>query len=247
MRPVLHPVRACRLNIPSSHSARIDAAAADRVLLRRGNTTEVVPVLSCGSNSLQQLQQRVGRKEGFRARPAVLDSHARVSVRVSECMCHRPLNARSDAKVFAGHSVKWGGAVASVHACPGCSVEGLVVYLTHQELATLDTFEGAYTRTAMSVRLLSMAGAGTPQRSLLLTASSEGVSAFGNARDGVRGSRGPDSPPASAMARDGGGAEEEAFVYVKDNVEYLGPPSGTNDPDPSASPDSNPSSLHLPL
>ena len=84
----------------------------------------MVPVFSYGSNSTVQLRERVGRSGPFTMQPAVLPGHVRI---------------------FAGHSARWGGAVASVHPSgDGMVVEGLVVYLTQAELSILDTYEGKY-------------------------------------------------------------------------------------------------------
>ena len=82
-------------------------------------------VFSYGSNSTAQLAQRLGRNGAFEFHPAMLPDHCRI---------------------FAGHSQRWGGAVASVHPCPGQQVHGLLVLMTAAEMGVLDTYEGSYTR-----------------------------------------------------------------------------------------------------
>lgn len=56
--------------------------------------------------------------------------------------------------VFGGHSDRWGGAVATVEIGDGSKVEGLVYYVTPNDLKSLDAFEGhphVYQRQVMTV------------------------------------------------------------------------------------------------
>jgi gamma-glutamylcyclotransferase len=56
---------------------------------------------------------------------------------------------------FAGHSSRWGGAVATLARKPGAVVEGLLYRVPRRELAILDLFEGCpfvYDRVRVSVK-----------------------------------------------------------------------------------------------
>ncbi|QIG60110.1 hypothetical protein [Dishui Lake large algae virus 1] len=86
---------------------------------------QVYPYFSYGSNNLQQLAERVGRQTPFVHEPGVLTNHTRI---------------------FAGHSNRWGGGVASFYPRKGINMEGVIVQMTEEELSILDTYEGGYTR-----------------------------------------------------------------------------------------------------
>jgi hypothetical protein len=83
------------------------------------------PYFSYGSNNLQQLAERVGRTTSFQHEPGVLKNHTRI---------------------FAGYSKRWDGGVASFHPRKGTHMNGVIVYMTEEELAKLDTYEGGYVR-----------------------------------------------------------------------------------------------------
>src|SRR5690242_17987929 len=56
---------------------------------------------------------------------------------------------------FHGHSMRWGGAVATLVRTPGATVLGVLYRLSQHDLARLDRFEGAprvYARTRVSLR-----------------------------------------------------------------------------------------------
>ncbi|GAX77951.1 hypothetical protein CEUSTIGMA_g5393.t1 [Chlamydomonas eustigma] len=140
---------------------------------------------------LTQLRERLGRSSAFEFRPAYLQDHVRI---------------------FAGHSKRWDGAVASVHPLPGCSVEGMVVGLTADELEVLDTYEKAYTRVRRPVHPLEIQNGGiSPVLPEGKTPHQLPV------------------PPAIDSGYDGSHShlfpEEGAFVYIKDSTEYQQPPS----------------------
>lgn len=89
---------------------------------------------SYGSNNLQQLAERVGRKTPFVHEPGVLKNHIRT---------------------FAGYSRRWDGGVASFYPRKGAVLEGVVVHMTPDELALLDKFEGGYVRIRKRVQVPS--------------------------------------------------------------------------------------------
>ena len=88
-------------------------------------------IFSYGSNSWQQLTQRVGACEGPTA--ATLQDYTRI---------------------FAGYSKGWGGAVASIHPCPGQQVLGSIFELEQEQLVALDGFEGGYRREVLQFKLV---------------------------------------------------------------------------------------------
>eukprot|EP00966_Prymnesium_polylepis_P263388 6083815-Prymnesium_polylepis.1 len=77
-------------------------------------------VFGYGSNGIAQLRERVQNPK-LTFVPATLPGYARC---------------------FAGHSGRWGGAVASVIPSRSSTVYGSVVNLTEAELRLLDGFEG---------------------------------------------------------------------------------------------------------
>jgi gamma-glutamylcyclotransferase len=90
----------------------------------------LVDLFAYGSNSTCQIQRRAGSDDKLTYEPGILPDHARI---------------------FAGHSKRWGGAVASVHPCMGMGVGGIVVRLPAEALAALDEYEGGYTRRQRTV------------------------------------------------------------------------------------------------
>lgn len=96
-------------------------------------------LFSYGSNHKEQLSQRVLRDGGFTTAdvaPGCLRGHARI---------------------FAGHSSRWEGAVASVHPAPGAKVFGSITQLSEEELEILDGYEGVGTPGGYERRILPVA------------------------------------------------------------------------------------------
>ena len=91
-------------------------------------STSIVNLFSYGSNSSVQLQQRAGA----------------AACAVSGCL-------RDHTRIFAGHSQRWKGAVASVHAKLGAKTYGAVMKLTVAKLEALDGYEWGYTRKLLPV------------------------------------------------------------------------------------------------
>ena len=95
------------------------------------------PYFSYGSNNLQQLAERVGRTTPFHHEPGVLKNNTRI---------------------FAGYSKRWDGGVASFYPRKGANMDGIIVYMTEDELAKLDTYEGGYVRIRKRVYPMSSPG-----------------------------------------------------------------------------------------
>jgi hypothetical protein len=86
---------------------------------------------SYGSNSTTQLAKRVGRNAlELITHPGVLKNHARI---------------------FAGYSTIWKGAVSSVHPMQKVNTYGMITELDQKDLLKLDKFEGGYTRKSCTV------------------------------------------------------------------------------------------------
>lgn len=91
---------------------------------------KVLYLLSYGSNSIEQLSRRIGHIGPMNHKPAYIQDYARI---------------------FAGYSSRWKGAIASIHKAKGKRVYGTLVEITNDELEKLDVFEGGYSREIMQV------------------------------------------------------------------------------------------------
>lgn len=105
--------------------------SALRYETRGGGGDKTHYVFSYGSNNSKQLRERLApaRPE---PEPAFLADHARI---------------------FAGYSRRWEGAVSSVTPSKGKRVYGSLFKLTDAQLELLDRYEGGYTRTRVSINV----------------------------------------------------------------------------------------------
>lgn len=93
---------------------------------------ELIPVFSYGSNSIAQLQRRC-HNPSLRGQPARLDRYSRI---------------------FAGKSMHWGGAVASIAIDSASIVFGSLTYLSPMEIDYLDCYEGGYSKHSVDVKVI---------------------------------------------------------------------------------------------
>ena len=100
----------------------------------RGPAPGLEWVFAYGSNGVEQVKARVGRA-------------------VSPCL---PARLLGYTRIFALHSSRWGGAIASIFPSPGTSVAGMLFQLTPGELKALDAFEGGYLREMLGVTVAEL-------------------------------------------------------------------------------------------
>jgi len=108
--------------VNDSHEFRNKSPSPKRQ--RTGGSSQArIPLFSYGSNHSKQLQKRIKSEITPRGYKAVLNNHVRI---------------------FAGYSRRWKGGVASIHPYKGKHVDGVVYYLTPNEISKLDSFEKGY-------------------------------------------------------------------------------------------------------
>lgn len=88
-----------------------------------------------GSNNLEQLAYRVGRKSGFKHELGVM---------------------KDNALIFAGYSRLWDGGIASFQHVRGAELHGTVVELTAKEFEELDAYENGYKRVYRRIHVTGM-------------------------------------------------------------------------------------------
>jgi len=90
-------------------------------------------LFSYGSNSLDQVKERINREGNIVCHPAYLDNFIRI---------------------FAGQSAKWNdGGVATIYPVKGQKCYGLALEVTEDELLLMDEFENGYYRSIQKVRM----------------------------------------------------------------------------------------------
>ncbi len=95
------------------------------------NNNEKKYYLFCyGSNSSEQIQQRLDLNDKLTSERAYIKDHIRI---------------------FAGKSERWNGGIASIYPKMDSEVYGILVKLTLEEIEKMDKFEGGYERKIMNV------------------------------------------------------------------------------------------------
>ena len=90
-------------------------------------------LFSYGSNSIQQIKNRIESEREIIFYPAYLKNHVRI---------------------FCGKSQRWNhGAICSFYPFENRNLYGIAVYLTMDELLKLDTFENGYERIDINIIL----------------------------------------------------------------------------------------------
>jgi hypothetical protein len=101
----------------------------NRQIYKNSENTQNVYLFSYGSNSIEQLKNRLNKSENLIYYPGYINNYTRI---------------------FAGSSKRWdNGGIASIYPCEKSKVYGIIVEITEKELISLDLYEGGYNRIIM--------------------------------------------------------------------------------------------------